>query len=88
MSAPKDDEMAVERFFETLAGREDSDACARRLREAILAEAEIERAAESATLKSMTGESRTAMEAVKRRLIAEGIFVDPTSNPRNRPPRA
>lgn len=76
MPIPDDRDMAdAERFFETLAGRNDEHAGARRLREAIAAEAAIVREAETAAA-PMTAEQRAGMEVVRQRLIAAGVFVE------------
>lgn len=76
MTVPDDqDNTEAERFFETLAGRNDEHPGARRLREAIVAETAIVREAEAAAA-SMTAEQRAGMETVRQRLIAAGVFAE------------
>lgn len=67
----------IDRFFEALAGRAHSHRLGCRVREAIQAETRVIEEARADSLKPLSYAESAAMEATLRRLIDDGVFVNP-----------
>lgn len=75
----------AERFFADLAGRArqtlEQPKGAAAVRTALQAQIETIRDAERAAVEDLSAEERARMDAIKRRLLAEGVFSGPSRDP-------
>jgi hypothetical protein len=87
MALPDADDVAsdAERFFETLAGREDAHPGAVAMRCALLAEAEtLREVAQESRQHLLAPAAQAKMDDIKRQLIAEGVLSDSVQLPQPR----
>lgn len=74
MPQPEREQNLADVFFETLAGRANGQAAGKAMREALQAEAKTIQGAENSSLKDLSKEELRAMEVIKQKLIADGVF--------------